>query len=77
MKIDGNNDGFEGSPLKVCENCKHWTDNRPHGCKLGQCDHPKLIWRHEATPDCAQPSYDDSLIHTGPQFGCIQWESKE
>ena len=82
MKIDGNIDGFEGSPLKVCENCKHWNIP-PEWSRsgLGDCE---LARGTDGKPDhkeslafAADTEQYHAVLRTKAKFGCIQWESKE
>jgi len=61
----------------LCKNCRFWSpwpDKKDADClKFYQG------WGEEADyerGDMARASYDDSIIHTGPKFGCIHFEVK-
>lgn len=75
MKIDGNNDGFEGSPLKICENCKWWDlESKSYLDNSRHCTNPKLRADSGDGDDCMFPNTPGTF--TGPRFGCIHWEGK-
>ena len=39
------------------------------------CKHPKMDYYAFQQRDGARPTYDDSAIETGEDFGCVLWES--
>jgi hypothetical protein len=53
-----------------CKTCKHW------GMEFGNCEHPWVGGpaRHEI--DGAQDGEGYSGIYTGPEFGCVHYESE-
>lgn len=55
-------------PVPRCDSCKHWLQTT--GDSTGECLRPY----EQLTTKLWASMYD--RIHTQPDFGCVQWETK-
>ena len=60
--------------MNKCKTCKHWKHawGKRFCSELGQVPADEM-GDSDATIECLH----DSLIYTGPEFGCVHWEETE
>jgi len=70
--------------MNTCKDCKYWDQNPveysiPSGTTHRECTCPKIDGKADRGEDSVQVWGEDATyvnIATGPDFGCIHWESK-
>jgi hypothetical protein len=63
-----------------CKNCrfwKKWENGRDADCLKFYPEPDEMESADYERGDMARASYDDSVISTGPNFGCIHFEVKD
>lgn len=61
---------------RICQHCRWWHLPKPVGFRRAEYGVCQLLQYDCEQPPAAHPSYDDSVLHTKPDFGCNQWEVK-
>ncbi len=76
--------------MNICKSCKHWEsheNNKPYRAalaNLGDCSCPKFVSGYYPNTEPVPVGLDGILVeedegwcfYTGPEFGCIHWETK-
>lgn len=71
--------------MGLCKDCK-WWERRQSSTKWRPCaltrtrrseeDHPESLAQAVSSTDGWDATYENAVLVTGPEFGCIQFEAR-